>query len=85
MILLRQNLKGMQRSLNQWHYKLLQKLDHLLLEQQPGCGSPNGGTPLPSSSLAGQLYWPCREAGGSGAEGVGASGHGVEAQGAGSP
>ena len=30
MIPLRQNLKGMQLSLKQWQYKLLQKLDHLL-------------------------------------------------------
>ena len=37
-ILLRQNLKGMQLSIKQWQYKLLQKLDHWLLKQLPGLG-----------------------------------------------
>ena len=33
--------------------------------------------------LLASLHWPCREAGGSGAEGLGASGPGVGSQGAG--
>ena len=56
--------KGLQLSMKQWQYKLLQKLDHCLLKQLPGCRSPNGGRPFPSSSLAGQpalaLHWPVR-------------------------
>ena len=35
--------------------------------------------------LLASLHWPCREAGGSVAESLGASGPGVRAQGAGSP
>ena len=52
-ILLRQNLKSVHLSLNQWQCKLLQKLDLWLLKQQPGCGSPNGRRLLPNPALAG--------------------------------
>ena len=39
MILLRQNLKGMQLLLRS--YKLLQEMDQWFLKQGPGCGYPN--------------------------------------------
>ena len=47
-------LKGMQLPMKQWQYKLLQKHSHWLLKHLPGCGSPNGGRPSPSSSPADQ-------------------------------
>ena len=48
--------KNKHLSLNPLQYKLLQKLDHWLLKQQPGRGSPNRGRPLPSPYLAGPAH-----------------------------
>ena len=61
-ILLRKIFKGMQ-------------LDPWLLKQLSGCGSANGGRPLHSLFLLASQQLPHWEAGGSGAEGLGASGH----------
>ena len=59
MILIRHKLNCMQLLLIQWPYKLLQKLDNLLLDKHPSFGSPNAEHPYQVPLLLDSLCWPC--------------------------
>ena len=72
-ILLWENLKGKQLSLNQGQYKLLKKMNHCLV-----VGLLMAQDPYQVTLLLDQPALPCREAGGSGAKGLLACGPGVE-------